>query len=104
MLFPLFAISVDGTGGKLTADVINTGGNLPPVMLTPVANFPSVSKTPEVSLIPVANLPPVSLIPVVHLALQISPRISENIRNDPNVFLGAWGKMIQEKNLKQKIS
>ncbi len=47
------------------------------------------------------NLPPVSLIPVVHLDLRISSRIFEKIRNDPNVILGSWGKVIHEKNLKQ---
>ncbi len=32
------------------------------------------------------NLPPVSLKLVVHLVLRISPRISEKIRDDPNVI------------------
>jgi hypothetical protein len=94
------------------------------VLLTPVANGknlqsssivdtcckPKVSTTyrnwwqnlPPVSLIPVANLPPVSLTPVVHLDLQISPRIFEKIRNDPNVISEAWGKVIHEKNLSKK--
>jgi hypothetical protein len=65
-----------------------------------------------VSLIPVANLLPVSLIPaailplvanltqVVHLDL----RIFEKILNDPNVIFRGLGKVIHEKNLKQKIS
>jgi hypothetical protein len=73
--------------------------NLPPVLLIPVANNRNNIRllTPEsqqhkgnwwqnlppVSLIPVANLPPVSLTPVVNLDLRISPRIFENIRNDP---------------------
>jgi hypothetical protein len=46
-----------------------------------------------------ANLPPVLLILVVHLDLRISPRIFENIRNDPNVlFSVAWGEMIMKKS------
>jgi hypothetical protein len=49
------------------------------------------------------NLSPVSLILVVHLHLRISLQIVEKIRDDPTVS-GAWGKMIHEKNLKQKIS
>ncbi len=65
-----FAASVVDTGGKFAASVVDTGGYLPPVLLTPVA-----------------NLPPVSLTPVVHLDLQISPRIFEKIRNDPNVII-----------------
>ncbi len=59
---------------------------------------------PPVSFIPVANLPPVSLTPVVHLDLWISPRIFQKVWNDPNVIFRAWGKVIHEKNLKQKIS
>jgi hypothetical protein len=35
------------------------------------------------------HLPPVSLTPVANLKLQISPRIFEKIRNDPNgIFRG----------------
>jgi hypothetical protein len=62
---------------------------------------PLVSTTPAV---PVANLPPVSSIPVVHLNLQISPRMFEKFEMTLMLFLGAWGNMIHEKNLKQKIS
>jgi hypothetical protein len=83
-LLPLFATGVKDTGGKFAAGVVDTGGNLPPA-----------------SLIPVANLPPVSLIPVVHLDSRISPQIFEKIRNGLN---GAGGKLIHEKNQKQKIS
>ncbi len=72
---------------KFVTGVIDTGGNLP-----------------QVSLSPVVNLPPVSLIPVVHLDLQISPRIFEKIWNGPNGILWGWGKLIDEKNQKQKIS
>jgi hypothetical protein len=57
-----------------------------------------------VSLIPVANLPPVLLTPVVHLDLRISPRIFEKIQMILMLLSGAWGKVIHEKNLKQKIS
>jgi hypothetical protein len=49
----------------------------------------------------VANLPPVSLIRVVHLDLQIYLR--NKFKITPMLFSGAWGKMIHEKNLKQKI-
>jgi hypothetical protein len=85
-----FSAGVVDTGGKFAAGVVDTGGNLPPVLLTPVA-----------------NLPPVSLTPVVHLDLRISPRIFEKIWNDPSFIfrgLGEAGKVIHEKNLKQKIS
>jgi hypothetical protein len=82
-----FAAGVVDTGGKFAAGVVDTGGNLPPVSMTLVA-----------------NLPPVSTTPVVHLDLRISLRIFEKIRNDPNVIIRGLGKVIHEKNLKQKIS
>jgi len=79
-LFPLIA-----TGGKFTAAVIDNGGNLPPLLTTPA--------------VAVANLPPVSLITVVNHDLRRSPRMSEKLM----FFSWAWGKMIHEKNRKQKI-
>ncbi len=39
-----------------------------------------------------ANLPSGSLTPVVHLDLRISPRIFEQIRNDPNVIIRGSGE------------
>jgi hypothetical protein len=45
-----------------------------------------------------------SLIPVVHLDLQITPKFSEKFKMNLLIFLGAWEKMIFEKNLKKKIS
>jgi hypothetical protein len=57
-----------------------------------------------VSLIPVANLPPASLKPVVHLDSRIALRIFEKIRNGLMEYSGAGGKLIHEKNQKQKIS
>jgi hypothetical protein len=73
-----FATGVVDTGGKFAASVVDTGGNLPPV------SWP----------------------PVVHLDLRRSQRIFEKIQNDPTPMLlsGDWGKVIHEKNLKQKIS
>jgi hypothetical protein len=50
------------------------------------------------------NLPLVSLIPVVHLDLRISPRILKKFEMTLVLFSGAWGKIIHEKNLEQKIS
>ncbi len=103
-MFLLFATGVNHTGGKFAAGVVATGGNLPSAALTSAANLPPVSLTP------VANLPPVSTTQVelvakfVHLDLRISPRIFKKILNDPTVISGAWGKVIPEKNLKQKIS
>ncbi len=59
-----FATGVVDTGGEFVAGVVDTGGNLPLV----------------------SNLPPVSTTPAVHLDLRISPRIFEQILNDPNVI------------------
>jgi hypothetical protein len=63
-LLPLFATGVIDTGGKFAAGVVDTGGNFPPVLL----------------------------IPVVHLHLQISLRIFEKIRNEPNDIFGGLGE------------
>jgi hypothetical protein len=50
------------------------------------------------------HLPPMSLTPVANLELRISPRNFEKIRNGPNGLIRGLGKLIQEKNQKQKIS
>jgi hypothetical protein len=52
----------------------------------------------------VANLPLVSLIPVVHSALRISANLKKKFEMTLILCLGARGKMIHERNLKQKIS
>ncbi len=59
-----FTAGVVDTGGKFASGVVDTRGNLPRVSLTPV----------------------------VHLDLQISPRIFEKIRNDPNVIIKDLGE------------
>jgi hypothetical protein len=48
------------------------------------------------------HLPPVSTKPVANLELRISPRIFEKIRNGPNLYSGAWGKLIHEKTRSRK--
>jgi hypothetical protein len=60
-------------------------------------NFNNFIWSPLGSRENMANLPPVSLTPVVHLEVRISPRIFEKIRNDPDVFIKSWGKVIHEK-------
>ncbi len=80
---------------KFAAGVVDTGGKF----ATGV-----VDKLPPVSLTMVANLPTVSLIPVVNLELRIFPRIFEKFETALMVYSGAWGKLIHEKNQKQKIS
>ncbi len=92
-----FAAGVVDTGGKFGASVIDTGGNLPPVSLTPVANLPPLSLTP------VANLPPLSLTPVEHLTCEYLCEFSKKFQMILMLLSGAWGKVIHEKNLKQKI-
>ena len=119
MILLLFATGVIDTGG-----VVETGGNLPPASLTPVAN------SPPVSLPPVANLPPVSttigklvakfVARVVDTGRKFATgvvdtggapqlaNISANFRKNFETVLmgdsGAGGKLIHEKNQKQKIS
>ncbi len=70
---------------------------------------------PPVSLTPVANLPPVSLIPAaifhrccwyrwcIFTCKYLCEFLKKFVMNQM-IFSGAWGKMIHEKNLKQKIS
>jgi hypothetical protein len=50
----------------------------------------------------VANLPPVSTTLAKLVALRISPRIFEKIRNDPNGILGAGRELIYEKKTEAK--
>ncbi len=77
---------------------LTPAASLPPVSLTLVANLAPVS------LIPVANLLLVSLIPVLHLDLRISPRFSKKFETGLMGYSEAKGKLIHEKNWKQKIS
>ncbi len=70
---------------------------------------------PPVSMTPVANLPPVSLIPVAichrcqrqrwcTLTCEYLREFSKKFEMILMLLSGAWGKVIHEKNLKQKIS
>ncbi len=64
---------------------------------------------PPVSLIPAANLPPGSLIPaaICHrctLTCEYFREFSKKFEMILLLLSGAWGKVINEKNLKQKIS
>ncbi len=93
------------------------------MVTTPVAHLPPVSTTQgelvakfaPVSLIPVANLPPVSLIPaaICHrchwhrrctLICEFLREFSKKFDMILMLLSGTWGKVIHEKNLKQKIS
>jgi hypothetical protein len=84
---------------------------LPPVSTTPAANFATSSSCVVDTGGKFAtgvndtggNLPPVSVTPVVHLDLRISPRIFKKFEMIQMLLSGAWGKVIHEKNLKQKI-
>jgi hypothetical protein len=59
-----------------------------------VAYLPAVSVA-NLPAVPVANLPLVLLIPVANMP--------PPVLLTPKVISEAWGKMIHEKNLKQKI-
>jgi len=71
---------------------------LPPVSLL------SVAILPPVSLKPVANLPPVSLIPWCTLTCKYLREFSKKFETVLMGYSGAGGKLIHEKNQKQKIS
>jgi hypothetical protein len=85
---------------------------LPPVSLTPVANLPPVSTTlakmVEKFATGVADTGAKFATGVVDTGgapwLAQSPRIFEKIRNCQNGILWGGGKLIHEKNQKQKIS
>jgi hypothetical protein len=68
--------------------------NLPPVSLTPVANLPRVSQHQRYWC---QNLLPVS-------SYEYLRKFLKKIKMILMLFSRAWGKMIHEKNLKQKIS
>jgi hypothetical protein len=76
---------------------------LPPVSTTQ-ANW--WQNLPLVLLIPVANLPPVLLIPVqwCTLTCEYLREFSKKFETVLMGYLGAGGKLIHEKNQKQKIS
>ena len=76
-----FATGVVDTAGKFATGVVDTGGNF---------------------AAGVVDLPPVSLIPVVHLDSQISPRIFEKIRNDPNGIIRGLGETDSRKKPEAK--
>jgi hypothetical protein len=100
-LIPLFATGVVDTGGifatginntsetgaKFAAGVVDTGGKFATGVVDTGGNFAAGS-----------------LIPVVNLDLRISTRISRKFETVLMVYSGAWGKLIHEKNQKQKIS
>jgi hypothetical protein len=50
------------------------------------------------------HLPPVSLTPVVHLECEYLHELSKKFETALIVYLGAWGKLIHEKNQKSKNS
>ncbi len=94
ILFPVFATGVNDNGGKFAAGVVDTGGNLPLA----------------------ANLSPVSLTQG-ELVAKFAPgvvdtggapglaNISEFSKKFEMILMSlswAWGKVIHEKNLKQK--
>ncbi len=93
--------------------------NLLLVSLTPAALLIPVANLLPVSFTPVANLPLVSTIPAITVAkfaacvddiggapslTNISPNFQKKIEMTLLLFSETWGKMIHEKNLKQRSS
>jgi hypothetical protein len=96
-LFQLFATSVNDTGGKFAAGVVDTSGNLPPASLTPAANFPLVSTTQGELVAKFAA-------GVIDTGGKFLREFSKKFEMILMLLSGAWGKVIHKKNLKQKIS
>jgi hypothetical protein len=84
--------------------VVGTGGNLPPVSATPAANLPQVSKT-LLKLVAkfAAGVVDTSGQPLVGSCKYLR-EFSKKFETALMVYSGAWGKLIHEKNQKQKIS
>jgi hypothetical protein len=101
--FRIFSKICGDIRSKFTASVVDTCGNLTPVSLTQAANLPPASTT---LAIPVANLLPLLLIPMVHLYWRILylREFSKKFEMSIMLFSWAWGKMIHEKIMKQKVS
>jgi hypothetical protein len=80
-VFPLFANGINNTSSipvaKFAAGVVDIVGKFATTLVDTVA--------------------------AVHLDLQITPRIFKIFLITLMLFLGAWGKRIHEKNLKQRI-
>jgi hypothetical protein len=96
-----FASGVNDTGDKFAAVVNDAGGKLPPVSTT--QRWPN--KIITIFLVEdFFHLPPVWLTPVANLELRISLRIFEKLETILMEYSGAGGKLIHEKNQKQKIS
>jgi hypothetical protein len=90
-LFLLFATGISDTGGKFAAGVIDTGGNLPPASTTQgelVAKFAA-------GVFDTSGAP---------LTCDYLCEFSKKFEMTLMLLSGAWGKVIHEKNLKQKIS
>jgi hypothetical protein len=117
-LFPLFATGVVATGGKFAAGIVDTGGKF----TTGVNNTRGTVGKISAGVIDTGvkfaagvvdtsgNLPPVSLTPVANLhrwctlTCEYLREFSKKFEMILMLLSGAWGKVIHEKNLRQKSS
>ncbi len=75
------------------------------VLLTPAKNYSlfgyfPMTRTPAINFSPVSLTPLNSLSPVPEYLREFSKKF----KTTPREYLGAWGTLIHEKNLKSKIS
>jgi hypothetical protein len=112
----LHGILVLVTGNKFIAIVVVTSDNCSPVLLTPVINLLPVSTTLAITENPGQGL----IAGVIDTAeqlmagvvdtgdkrsyLNISANFAKKFKMAPMEYLGAWGALIHEKNVKSKIS
>jgi len=102
-LFPLFATGAIDAGGKFTASVIDTCGNMPPVSMTQavmVAQF----TTNVIDNCGKFASGIVDTSKLCTLTCEYLSEFSKKFEMTLTLFLEAWGKMIREKILNQKIS
>jgi hypothetical protein len=123
-----FTADVADTDGNLTQVSLTPAANLPRVSLTMLANLPLLSTTTNSTggkiyrrcrlyrwctltceyfhkFLLLSREQSGYLIPLLSpctLTCEYFHKFLKKFQNDPTVFSGAWGKMIHEKNLKQK--
>ncbi len=111
----IFAFTcVNDTGGKFAAGVIDTGGNLPTVLLTPAANLlaASIVDTGGNFATDINNTSETGgkicqrcrWYRWSTLSCEYLREFSKKFETALMIYSGAWGKLIHEKNQKQKIS
>ncbi len=112
-MFPLFATGVIDISGKFAAGVFDTGGKLPPVSLIPAANLPPVATTLAkmvanfaAGVVDTGGKFATGVVDIggAPLLANIFANFRKKFQTVLMGYSGDEGKLIHEKNHKQKIS